>query len=226
MIVPAPFIDCVKNTQEAKLPMKCPHCQEESSDREKHTWIGEDDDGTWSISGCQCSSCLRWTFFLVQSESWDTDPDVSRPVKILARRLIRPQGSRRRPCPPQVATHIAEDYREACVVLPDSPKASAALSRRCLQKVLREAAGVQPSTLGNEILELVTTAQIPGQLARSLEAIKSVGDFSSHPMKSLNPGDILPVEPNEANWNLDVLETLFDYYWVQSGSQQQTPASD
>src|SRR5205823_4541584 len=43
-----------------------------------------------------------------------------------------------RPVPPEVPTHIAEDYQQAAIVLQLSPKASAALSRRCLQVLLRE----------------------------------------------------------------------------------------
>ncbi len=34
-------------------------------------------------------------------------------------------------------------------------------------------------------------------------------------MKSTSTGEILPVEPGEAEWNLDVLEALFDFYYVQ-----------
>jgi hypothetical protein len=34
-------------------------------------------------------------------------------------------------------------------------------------------------------------------------------------MKSKASGEILPVEPGEAEWNLDTLESLFDYYFVQ-----------
>ena len=37
--------------------------------------------------------------------------------------------------------------QEACLVLPDSPKASVALSRRCLQHILREAAKVKHGDL-------------------------------------------------------------------------------
>ena len=44
-----------------------------------------------------------------------------------------------RPVPPEVPEHIAADYKEATLVLNLSPKASAALSRRCLQAILREA---------------------------------------------------------------------------------------
>jgi hypothetical protein len=34
-------------------------------------------------------------------------------------------------------------------------------------------------------------------------------------MKSQSTGEILPVEPHEAEWNLDVLEALFDFFYVQ-----------
>ncbi|MFX0173636.1 MAG: hypothetical protein ACFE9L_17240, partial [Candidatus Hodarchaeota archaeon] len=41
-----------------------------------------------------------------------------------------------------------------------------------------------------------------------------------HPNKSTSTGEILPVEPEEAEWNLDVLESLFDFYYVQSAKIQ------
>jgi hypothetical protein len=34
-------------------------------------------------------------------------------------------------------------------------------------------------------------------------------------MKSTNSGEIVEVAPGEAEWNLDVLESLFDFYFVQ-----------
>ena len=50
-----------------------------------------------------------------------------------------PQGSDRGPVSLDVPEAIAADYDEAAKVLPISSKASAALSRRCAQAVLREA---------------------------------------------------------------------------------------
>src|ERR1700730_1023700 len=44
-----------------------------------------------------------------------------------------PKKAIRAPLPPEVVEEFAEDYVEASLVLSDSPKASAALSRRCLQ---------------------------------------------------------------------------------------------
>jgi hypothetical protein len=43
--------------------------------------------------------------------------------------------------PSEVPPEFANDYKEACLIIANSPKASAALSRRCLQNILREKAG-------------------------------------------------------------------------------------
>jgi hypothetical protein len=113
-----------------------------------------------------------------------------------------------------VPPDVAEDYREACLVLPDSAKASAALSRRCLQHLLRTAAGVKPGNLADEIGQVVDSKQLPSHLAGAIDAIRNVGNFAAHPLKSTSTGEILPVESGEAEWHLDVLEQLFDHYYV------------
>lgn len=49
----------------------------------------------------------------------------------------------------------------------------------------------------------------------SIDAIRNIGNFAAHPMKSASTGEIVDVEVGEAEWILDVLEALFDYYFVQ-----------
>jgi hypothetical protein len=131
------------------------------------------------------------------------------------RALVYPKAALRPPCPREVPTTLAEDYNEACLVLSDSPKASAALSRRCLQNMLREAAKVKPGNLADEIQEVIDSRNLPSSLVESIDAIQNIGNFAAHPMKSKKSGEILPVEPGEADWNLNVLESLFDFYFVQ-----------
>jgi len=114
----------------------------------------------------------------------------------------------------EVPQHIAEDFNEACSVLPDSPKASAALGRRCLQNVLHDQ-GYTHHNLGNAIQAVLDAKQLPAAIAENMDAIRQIGNFAAHPMKDTNSGAILPVEPEEAGWNLDVLEELFDFYYIQ-----------
>ena len=127
--------------------------------------------------------------------------------------LVRPKGTLRPPCPTDVPVEIAADYKEACLVLQDSPKASAALSRRCLQNLLRAAAGVKAGELSSEIDQVIP--KLPSYLAEAIDAIRHTGNFAAHPLKSQQTGMIVPVEPGEAEWSLDVLEQLFDFYYVQ-----------
>jgi hypothetical protein len=37
----------------------------------------------------------------------------------------------------------------------------------------------------------------------NIDAIRNVGNFAAHPLKSTNTGLILDVEPSEAEWPLD-----------------------
>lgn len=126
---------------------------------------------------------------------------------------IHPRVPSRAPIHESVPPDIAQDYKEACLVLTDSPKASAALSRRCLQHLLRDKAGVKHGNLSKEIEEAM--GGLPSHLAGAIDGVRNIGNFAAHPTKSQSTGEVVDVEPGEAGWNLDTLEGLFDHYYVQ-----------
>ena len=97
----------------------------------------------------------------------------------------------------------------------DSAKASAALSRRCLQNLLRDHVGVKHSNLDSEIQQVLDSGKLPSHLAEAIDAVRVGGNFAAHPIKSTNTGEIIDVGPGEAEWLLDTLEGLFDFYFVQ-----------
>jgi len=112
--------------------------------------LGKDKKGNWAIEKYPCPNpdCGKFIIYLVQGDAIWSQPAAGgrhfshiQPVK--RRFLVNPKGSNRPPVPPEVPPDFTEDYIEACLVLPDSPKASAALSRRCLQHILGEKAGVK-----------------------------------------------------------------------------------
>ena len=73
--------------------------------------------------------------------------------------------------------------------------------------------GIVKRDLSQEIDEAMKT--LPSNLAESIDAIRHIGNFAAHPIKSTSTGEITDVEDEEAEWALDVLEGLFDYYYVQ-----------
>jgi hypothetical protein len=118
-----------------------------------------------------------------------------------------------RPIPTEVEPPYSTDFKEACAVLPYSAKASAALSRRNLQAVLRDKAKTTKKDLYDQIEEV--SSSLPGHIAESLHAVRTIGNIAAHSMKSTNTSEIMDVALGEADWNLDVLESLFDFYFVQ-----------
>jgi Domain of unknown function (DUF4145) len=128
--------------------------------------------------------------------------------------VIYPSGTGR-PLPSEVhkaVPQLAADFAEAVGVLPVSRKASAALSRRCLQFILVHAGGATKRDLAEQIDEILP--KLPPSLAENVDAIRHVGNFGAHPMKTKNSGEIVDVEDGEAEWLLDVLEELMDFYYV------------
>ncbi len=84
-----------------------------------------------------------------------------------------------------------------------------------MQHILRDKLKIKKSDLAKEIQEVIDNALLPADLLESIDAIRNIGNFAAHPIKSQSSGEIVDVEPGEAEWNLDVLEMLFDYLFVR-----------
>jgi hypothetical protein len=197
--------------------MKCPHCSVAiHKGFQAHAPIAQPDlrlpdgslshQGQWNIQHQQCPECGK-TIILINRTS--TIPNGR-----IAQFMAFPQGHTR-PVPAEVPDPYRQDYIEACKVLDDSAKASAALSRRNLQAVLRDKAGTKSKDLFDQIEEVVNSGKVPSHIAEDLHAVRNIGNFAAHTIKSTTTGAIVDVEVGEAEWNLDVLDLLFDFYFVQ-----------
>lgn len=195
--------------------MKCPHCLVAFHDKEEEKYLGQDCEGPWGISTVKCPTCDRMIVFFGRAIMLRSHQGGIYMQGFESKVLVRPRASMRPPAPPEVPTELSLDYHEACLVLADSPQASAALSRRCLQSLLRDHAGVKKADLSKEIQEVIDSGKLPSFVTEALDAIRNVGNFAAHPIKSSATGEIHKVEPGEAEWTLEVLETLFDFYFVQ-----------
>lgn len=154
------------------------------------------------FSFSQCSHCHNHSIWNMKTNS-----------------LIFPKNTSRNFDLTEIPKDLAEDYEEACLVIFDSPKASAALSRRCLQAILREQ-GFTNKSLAQEIQDVIDSNKLPSHISDSLDAIRNIGNFAAHPMKDTNSGEVVPVEAGEAEWNLDVIESLFDFFYNQPAKMQ------
>jgi Domain of unknown function (DUF4145) len=193
--------------------MKCSHCRVDFHDDWNVQFVrwpddksnATDPDGKWTLRTTKCPACTRLTIVLrVGSEGSPHD------IQAWPKTMSRP------PLPVDVTIGYRKDYEQAARVLTDSPEASAALSRRCLQRLLREKAEVKPGKLHKEIQAAVDSGRLPTYVTDTLlHAIRHFGNFGAHAETDVNTNEIIEVEPGEAEWCLDILDTLFDFYFVQ-----------
>ena len=79
---------------------------------------------------------------------------------------------------------------------------------------------VKHGNLADEIQDVIDSGKLPADLTDSIDAIRNIGNFAAHPMKSKQSGEILEVLPGEAEWTVVVLEELFDFYFVRPAQRQ------
>jgi hypothetical protein len=194
--------------------MKCPHCGIHFHDNWfsntmiRNNQAFRDVDGRWSYRTAHCPGCERGTIELGQSID-----DFGNALWA----QVYPLGANRGPVPTEVPEDIAQDYVEACNVLPLSAKASAALSHRCLQHMLRDHA-YKAKDLAHEIDLLLAETDplkaLPMKLRQTIDAVRNFGNFAAHPNENKATLEIIDVEPHEADWCLEVIEDLFEHFYV------------
>ncbi|WP_220475445.1 DUF4145 domain-containing protein [Sphingomonas cavernae] len=137
---------------------------------------------------------------------------------VFANFLAYPQAGRFPPPPPEVPQAIAGDYAEANLVLPISAKASAALSRRCLQHILASQ-GYNSKNLVDQIKAAIderdASKSLPSSIRDNFDAVRNFGNFSAHPLTDKTTLQIVDVEESEAEWCLEIIQDLFDHYYVR-----------
>jgi hypothetical protein len=153
--------------------MKCPHCG-----------IGfhpQFQDGQAQICTCNlvlyfqtCPSCTNSILELRVRDTSPPHPDL------VSRFTVSSFHKATRQVPPDVPNPYRQDFIEADLVLPISPKASAALSRRIIQALLRDLAHTKAKDLRDQIDEVIASKRLPSYIAEDLHAVRNVGNFATH----------------------------------------------
>lgn len=112
--------------------------------------------------------------------------------------------------PSYVPKAILDDYTEACLIKELSPKASATLSRRCLQGIIRDFWGVSKSRLIDEIDGIKD--KIDPLTWDAIDAVRKIGNIGAHMEKDIN--QIIDVEPSEAALLIELIETLLNEWYI------------
>lgn len=113
--------------------------------------------------------------------------------------------------PTYIPESILADYKEACLIRDLSPKASATLSRRCLQGMIRDYWNVQNKKSLYEEIDAIKN-QIKPSVFDAIDGMRNIGNIGAHMQKDINL--IIDVEPQEAQLLITLIENLFKEWYI------------
>ena len=119
--------------------------------------------------------------------------------------------------PDYIPQAIRSDYEEACSIVNLSPKASATLSRRCLQGMIRDFFQISKGSLFEEINAIKD--KIPAEQWAVLDGLRRIGNIGAHMEKDINL--IVDIEPDEAQKLIKLIELLLQQWYIERHNQQE-----
>ncbi|MCI0439485.1 MAG: DUF4145 domain-containing protein [Chloroflexi bacterium] len=185
---------------------------------EGKTYCSNNEAIGFEVSHSLCPNCNELIVILKSGDCrWIEDqPEL---INTKHQEILYPKFSRRA-TDQSIPQSYRDDFDEATALVNISPKASAALSRRLLQQLLRQCHGIKPSDLNKEIEAFVETHSVPAYVADAIDVIRVVGNFAAHPVKYQNADRIAEVEQGEAEWLVEVLYDLLEWTFVQPSRRQ------
>lgn len=209
----------------------CPYCNrpttitDNDSQAFSTTSYTESSDGKPYLSGifivCPNTECKRLTISLSMYKTEIIRGNRQATGKLKTWSLMPP--SKAKAFPPYVPKPIIEDYEQACLILDGSPKASATLSRRCLQGMIRNYWGIKrpenhksPWRLKEEI-EAIEDKVEPETWA-AIDGVRKIGNIGAHMEEDINV--IVDVDPEEADKLIWLIEVLIKDWYINKHERQ------
>lgn len=119
--------------------------------------------------------------------------------------------------PNYIPKAIREDYEEAYSIVNLSPKASATLSRRCLQGMIRDFWNISERRLIDEIDKLQPF--IPTSQWKAINSLRKIGNIGAHMEGDINT--IIDVDVGEAEKLLKLIELLIDKWYIARHDEEE-----
>lgn len=142
--------------------------------------------------------------------------------------FARPRfGDSTRPVDPVVLGTYRRDYLEAAAILDLSPRMAAVLARRIVGDLLKQYAQKTHFGLTARIDSFIADGGHPASLTSNLHHLREIADFGAHTQVAEQENDsgvmeavIVEADRDDAEWTLDLVDRLFDYFIVQPAKDE------
>lgn len=164
---------------------------------------------------CSNPECKRFTLTASPASYISAESGANIGTTEQVWRLVPPSAAK--VFPAYIPGPIIEDYTEARLIKDLSPKASATLSRRCLQGMIRDFWKIQKGRLYDEIEEL--KERVDPLTWEAIDAVRKVGNIGAHMEKDINL--IIDVDPMEAAKLIGLIELLLSDWYIARHNREE-----
>jgi hypothetical protein len=209
----------------------CPFCNRPTtvSDHDTQTFDStlylDNADGRKVVFGryivCPNDECKRLSLSISLYEARKIQGNT-KPTELIKNISILPP-SKAKAFPDYIPQPIIVDYQEACLILNGSAKASATLSRRCLQGMIRDFWGAKrpadhkgPWRLKEEIESIED--QVEPETWEAIDGVRKIGNIGAHMEEDINV--IVDVDPEEADKLIWLIEVLIKDWYINKHERQ------
>jgi hypothetical protein len=170
---------------------------------------------------CRNVDCGRLVVFVEYGEHYEID----RHPTLRQGWFAIPKRGAPRPIDERVPEPFRTDYLEASLILTDSARMSAVLARKILADLLERYANVPRSLkLSKMIDDFLGQKGHPSHVTDNLHYLREIADFAAHTQKD-TLGNIVDINPGEAEWTLETVDSLLDYFIVGPEKDKQRRAT-
>lgn len=238
----------------------CPYCGQTFPLIEEFTYSrkcveftpynAQEDDGILRMASPDFTGCIQpknpapvtetvWIYFKVCPNCWNTTLEVSTVGGSLKNKSFAFPTPAIKQYPDYIPEQIRIDYTEAFLITKISPKASATLSRRCLQGILRDFWGITPefwdshidlkrevklkesnkANLWQEIRAVERLGGVSAPIIAAFKQLKDVGNIGAHPELDVNV--IIDVGPGEAEALVSLIDLIIRLTYIQRNTDEE-----
>jgi hypothetical protein len=209
----------------------CPFCDENATilDSNYHRevdvfahMIGEKIALVNEIIECPNPDCSKYQLTVSLYDTYGTSEGpmgamVTKAGANLIKKWLLIPPSQAKSFPDYIPEPIVQNYEEACLIKDLSPKASATMSRRCLQGIIRDFWGIIKDNLKNEI-EAIKNKCDP-LTWEAIDSTRKIGNIGAHFEKDVNL--IVDIEPKEAERLINLIEVLFRDWYINKHEKEE-----
>ena len=187
--------------------------------------LGEDADGTWVYQWSRCPICNGreyWASRLPPSFYAIGSTDLfSNSTEAICQGYY-PLSGKALPAPPEAPAALAADFNEAYAVLTASPRAASALAQRAVQTILREQGNFPQGDIIDQINTAIHSNRLSTNLSYELHFVRyAIPAATQHVQRRSFGGETVEIEPLAALVCLELLQSLFEFYYVYAAKEAQ-----